>query len=150
MDRGHRDGQRSFAGQGVVHEASGEGFLEGAQLALSESGGDNFDAEIGKMQGAGGPFGLDANQQTFGRQFTQAQVLHDILAKAAAERGQQKLSGGHAVIAGTVFRGLVDHDTVLASFCGEPRTSCVLQSDFQCETSGMQLRKQAGCQNKNL
>jgi hypothetical protein len=40
--------------------------------------------------------------------------LHYILADASTEGREQKLSGGHAPVGGSVFGGLVEHDPVMA------------------------------------
>jgi hypothetical protein len=61
----------------------------------------------------------------------QLKVLCDILADAAAKRGQQQLGGGHAVVAAAIFGGLIDHQAMLAGLGDETCALCVLKSNLQ-------------------
>jgi hypothetical protein len=97
-----------------MHEATGEGAFEGAQLAIVEAGYDDFHLKFAEVERSGGRLGADTDLESLGGELARAEVLHYILADASTEGREQKLSGGHAPVGGSVFGGLVEHDPVMA------------------------------------
>lgn len=97
-----------------MHEAAGEGVFEGAQLAFVEAGYDDFHLKFAEVERSRGRLGADTDLESLGGELARAEVLHYILADASTEGGEQKLSGGHALVGGSVFGGLVEHDPVMA------------------------------------
>lgn len=129
--RGYGDADGVFAEQSVVDEAGGKGLFQRSELALGEAWGDNLDVEIVEAQGTRGALRSDVDEQTLRGKAAHAKVLDGVLPNAAAERDEQELGGGHAVIRGAVFGGLIDDEPVLTRFSHEARAAGMLQGDLQ-------------------
>lgn len=125
------DAQGVFEGDRVLDKAGGEGLLQSPELPLIESGNDDPDLKIFEAQRALAGLCLHPNQQALRGEGAQSEVLGDVLADAAAQRGEQELGWRHAMVGGSVFGRLIQLKTVLASLRRKAGTAGVLQSDLQ-------------------
>jgi hypothetical protein len=132
-----------FAPEGVLDEACRKGLIESSQLSFREARDDDLDLEILKPQRPLAGLCLDADEQAFGGEISQFEILGDILADAAAKRGEKQLGGRQALVRGSVFGGLIEEDFVLAGFRGEAGVAIVQQCDFQKSAPWGQHRRTA-------
>jgi hypothetical protein len=95
-------------------------------LSFVEAGDDDLHLKFTEVEWARRRLRADMDLQPLGRKFASAEILHHILADAAAERGEQKLSGRHALVGGSVFGGLVEHNPVMPCLRGEGCSTGVL------------------------
>ena len=110
-------------------------------MPLVEAGGDDLNLKIFEAQRALAGLGLDADEQALRGEAAQPEVLGNVLADVAAERGKEQLRGRHAVIGGVVFGGLIEQDPVLAGFRDKTGATGVLQCDFQKMLPGANRNK---------
>jgi hypothetical protein len=95
-------------------------------LSFIEAGDDDLHLKFTEVERARGRLRMDADLESLGRKFASAEVLHHILADAAAEGGEQQFSGRHALVGGSVFGGLVEHNPVMPCLRGEGCSTGVL------------------------
>lgn len=123
-----------FRANGVLDQAGREGLLESAELGVVEAWRDHLNMKIPYLQGAGRRVGLDANLQAVAGEAVQVEVLSDVLADAAAERSKEEFGGGHALVSGSVFGGLVEQDPMVTRLRCETCAAAVMYRDFQACT----------------
>ena len=82
--------------------------------------------KIAEVELAAGGLGFDANFESFGGEAAGGEVLGNLLTDASAERGEEELGGGHALVGGSVFGGLVEQDAMVARLHGEASATVVL------------------------
>jgi len=126
-----RDADGFLRAEGVLHEAAGKRIFQSAELGFVEAWHDDFNLKFTEVQRTRGVLCAHANPQAFGRESACGEVLGDMLADAAAEGSEQKLRRRHALVGGSVFGGLIKHNTVITRLRGEGCATGVLQGDFQ-------------------
>lgn len=134
------DAQLVLGTDGVLHEACGEGFFQGPQLAFGKARDNDVHLKGAEMEGAAGGLRADADRESAGGETAGTQVLGHVLANAAAQRGEQELGRRQALIGSAVFGRLVEDDTVVARHRGESSTAVVFESDLHAD-SGLRMDK---------
>lgn len=100
-------------------------------MVFVEAGDDDPHLEFAEVERSGGRLGADKDLKSLGGELARAEVLHHILTDASSEGGEQKLSRGHALVRGSVFGWLIEHNPVMAGLGGKRCAAGVLQRDLQ-------------------
>lgn len=102
-----------------MDEAGGKGAFEGAQLPFVEGWDGDGDIEIAEAKRPWRRLGSDADGETLGGEAAEGEILRDVLADAASERHEEQFGRGHALVGGSIFYWLIEHDPMVTGFGGK-------------------------------